>query len=396
MQSLGLILASVCFPFLIIIRWFFKERFRKIQNQPLLVVLGSGGHTGEMLLLLEAIEHVNFFPRTYVVAASDSGVNSSRQKITQFEKNNNKNNTKWSVETITRAREIGQTSSKFLLTSIIATLEAFIQSLTIVYKCRPKLLLCNGPGTCIPVCFAVLLFNILGLTETKIVYVESFACVSKLSRSGEILYYLRLTHAFCVLWKDLLSKYPRSHLLSTFSNEETTQNPINGKRGGYVLATVGSTSFDELIQKLDDQQVSKVLLQKGYRSMHFQIGQSQIHPRHAEIPGKFSVEEFSFKESMVDEIKGASLVISHGGAATTLEALLNQTPLVLVPNEKLMNNHQLQLVAKVAHLGYAFCLRTSDNFPELLQSFDTSKLRSFTNFVDKGKLSSVLRNTLIS
>lgn len=68
--------------------------------------------------------------------------------------------------------------------------------------------LCNGPGTCVPLCAAGLLLGILGLKRVLIVYVESICRVETLSLSGKILYYL--SDYFFVQWAPLKDKYPKS------------------------------------------------------------------------------------------------------------------------------------------------------------------------------------------
>lgn len=112
-------------------------------------------------------------------------------------------------------------------------------------------IICNGPGTCIPLCVAAFMFkvsiipayleitikdlpcafhrdaykfldvnvhklaqlNVLqvaGLRWSSIFYIESIARVRKLSLSGLLLYKLHLTDQFVVQWPQLQSKYPRS------------------------------------------------------------------------------------------------------------------------------------------------------------------------------------------
>ncbi|EMP30807.1 UDP-N-acetylglucosamine transferase subunit ALG14 like protein [Chelonia mydas] len=69
-------------------------------------------------------------------------------------------------------------------------------------------ILCNGPGTCVPVCISALLLEILALKKVIIVYVESICRVETLSLSGKILYYF--SDYFIVQWPALKTKYPKS------------------------------------------------------------------------------------------------------------------------------------------------------------------------------------------
>lgn len=71
--------------------------------------------------------------------------------------------------------------------------------------------LCNGPGTCIPLCVAGLLLGILGMKKVLIVYVESICRVQTLSLTGKILYLI--SDYFFVQWSSLRDRYPKSIFL---------------------------------------------------------------------------------------------------------------------------------------------------------------------------------------
>lgn len=71
--------------------------------------------------------------------------------------------------------------------------------------------LCNGPGTCVPLCAAGLLLGILGMKKVLIVYVESICRVQTLSLTGRILY--PVSDYFFVQWPTLRDKYPKSIFL---------------------------------------------------------------------------------------------------------------------------------------------------------------------------------------
>jgi len=63
-------------------------------------------------------------------------------------------------------------------------------------------LILNGPGTCVVLCIAVYIKKFLGLHAPKIIYVESFARVNKLSLSGIML--RPFVDRFIVQWPQLL------------------------------------------------------------------------------------------------------------------------------------------------------------------------------------------------
>ena len=70
------------------------------------------------------------------------------------------------VVRIPRSREVGQS----YLTSIFTTLYSLLASMHCVVLERPDLLLCNGPGTCLPVCVSARLFK----PFSKIKYTYTF------------------------------------------------------------------------------------------------------------------------------------------------------------------------------------------------------------------------------
>uniref|UniRef100_F7CXN6 UDP-N-acetylglucosamine transferase subunit ALG13 n=1 Tax=Macaca mulatta TaxID=9544 RepID=F7CXN6_MACMU len=127
----------------------------------------------------------------------------------------------------------------------------------------------------------------------------------------------------------------------------------------------------------------------GYNRLILQIGRGTV------VPEPFSTESFTldvyrYKDSLREDIQKADLVISHAGAGSCLEALEKGKPLVVVINEKLMNNHQLELAKQLHKEGHLFYC-TCSTLPGLLQSMDLSTLKcyppgqpeKFSAFLDK-------------
>ncbi|XP_071515201.1 UDP-N-acetylglucosamine transferase subunit ALG14 [Panulirus ornatus] len=172
-----------------------------------LIVLGSGGHTGEMLKMVATLDPFRHSPRIYVVAATDA---ISLKRLSQTEEKlmvNCGGDDQFVVEVVPRTREVGQS----WISSACTALWALIFSILVVARHRPTLILTNGPGTCVPVCFAALLFRILGICQIRTVFIESLCRVQTLSLSGCMLY--RVTDDFLVQWPQLKEKYPRSKYL---------------------------------------------------------------------------------------------------------------------------------------------------------------------------------------
>lgn len=164
-----------------------------------MVVLGSGGHTMEMLRLLSGMELENFPHRVYVTADVDA---MSIKKIASFEQS--RGNGEPLIKRIPRARNVLQS----YITAIMSTLIAIFYSFPITFTSSPDLLLCNGPGTCIPLCFWCFVLKFFWIKDTKIVYVESICRVETLSLSALILYFI--ADRILVQWPQLQKAYPRT------------------------------------------------------------------------------------------------------------------------------------------------------------------------------------------
>lgn len=99
-------------------------------------------------------------------------------------------------------KQVGQGS----ISSIVSSARALLASIALMYQEKPSLLLCNGPGTCVPVCVAAKL--LIPVMKCRVVFIESIARVESLSLSGKLLLYLRLADAVCVQWQKLTMQHP--------------------------------------------------------------------------------------------------------------------------------------------------------------------------------------------
>jgi hypothetical protein len=108
-----------------------------------LVVLGSGGHTAEMMTMLSSLvqQNMRFRGILYALAATD--------RMSRFKAENSGIPGEFVV--VPRAREVGQSYAS----SAFTTARAFVHSFMCVLRYQPQLLLCNGPGTCVPFAIAI-------------------------------------------------------------------------------------------------------------------------------------------------------------------------------------------------------------------------------------------------
>ncbi|XP_053670607.1 UDP-N-acetylglucosamine transferase subunit ALG14 homolog [Anopheles nili] len=165
-----------------------------------MIVMGSGGHTAEMLRIVERLDSERYSPRQYVIANTDK---TSVVKVIESEIRRQPDPAKQTYEiiTITRSRDVHQS----YISSIVTTTLALFNCIPIVLKAQPELILTNGPGTCVPICLVAFLARLLFInTKCRIVFIESFCRVRSLSLSGRILLYI--VDMFVVQWPELLEQ----------------------------------------------------------------------------------------------------------------------------------------------------------------------------------------------
>ncbi|EMC97625.1 glycosyltransferase family 1 protein [Baudoinia panamericana UAMH 10762] len=210
----------------------------------LLIVLGSGGHTAEMMSMLERavtdpdpklkLNWKDYTHRTWVVSSGDS---ISAQRAKEFEEMATPLSTqdhlmagkvkkatdigpgKYEIVTVPRAREIHQSLWTSPVSSLQCTLECWKVLTTHTTDTRdghlpqagktdfPDLILCNGPATSTILVFTSILLRFLnhrGCSERhkmRTIYVESWARVKQPSLSGKLL--CRVVDRFLVQWPQL-------------------------------------------------------------------------------------------------------------------------------------------------------------------------------------------------
>lgn len=166
-----------------------------------MIIIGSGGHTAEMLKMIQKIDYNRYQPRVYAMASNDI---TSEMKIISHELALGRNKKEYSVMKVPRCRNVGQP----YITSVFTTLYSTFVSIPKMIQAKPELILCNGPGTCIPLCVIAFLMRVLFLSDNKIVFIESICRVTTLSLTGHIL--LLFADVIYVQWPELKNKYPRT------------------------------------------------------------------------------------------------------------------------------------------------------------------------------------------
>eukprot|EP00574_Skeletonema_japonicum_P001918 CAMPEP_0201740714 /NCGR_PEP_ID=MMETSP0593-20130828/46445_1 /ASSEMBLY_ACC=CAM_ASM_000672 /TAXON_ID=267983 /ORGANISM="Skeletonema japonicum, Strain CCMP2506" /LENGTH=304 /DNA_ID=CAMNT_0048235035 /DNA_START=17 /DNA_END=931 /DNA_ORIENTATION=- len=216
------------------------------------VFLGSGGHTTEMIQLLQELDPKIYAPIVYIVAKSDvtsiprlqryilsNGTKDGKDCYQQWEGRypQSVNNAIKSssddddgatttpqaqqaqVYTLPRAREVHQS----YISSIFTTLYSTYKTAQLLWRIQPHLIVTNGPGTCVPIVYCAFilrcLFSFLHLfrfdrdspssSSSKIIFrtifIESLCRVKTLSLSGKLVY--PIVDSFVVHWPSLMERF---------------------------------------------------------------------------------------------------------------------------------------------------------------------------------------------
>jgi beta-1,4-N-acetylglucosaminyltransferase len=130
----------------------------------------------------------------------------------------------------------------------------------------------------------------------------------------------------------------------------------------YAFVTVGTTKFQDLIERMLQDDILDILHKNSFDKLIMQIGsgEHELNENESFIRNNIEIVPYRYKKSLHEDMKYASLVISHAGAGSIVEALEANRRLVVVINEKLMDNHQSELAEKMQEEGYCLYARCSN------------------------------------
>eukprot|EP00158_Paraphelidium_tribonemae_P004502 Partr_v1_DN26790_c1_g1_i2_m8890 putative UDP-N-acetylglucosamine transferase subunit ALG13 len=138
-----------------------------------------------------------------------------------------------------------------------------------------------------------------------------------------------------------------------------------------LLVTVGTTKFDQLVKIATSQDFLDFCINCGFHDIAIQHGRIDFPLDHLKFDG---LELFDYCSDLQPRVAASDVVISHAGAGTIMECLHMNKALIVVPNDRLMDNHQLELAQKLEeerHLLVADCklgsLKRALNDPMLFQ-----------------------------
>ncbi len=147
-----------------------------------------------------------------------------------------------------------------------------------------------------------------------------------------------------------------------------------------IFVTVGTAHFDPLIRKMDE------LVQSGdiNEKVVGQIGRGKYTPLHFRY--------FRFLRQLDDAYKKAAVIVSTGGAGTTMECVTRGFKLVVVENTTLMEGHQAQLIREMANRGHLIWCKDMN---QILSCIEEARGKTFAKYAtDKSLAADYIRDLL--
>jgi beta-1,4-N-acetylglucosaminyltransferase len=185
-------------------------------------VLGSGGHTTEMMeLIRKTLRPSKNVHRRYIFTTGDRNslvaMTSFEQRVTEVY---GEDAGTWDAYQITRARKVHQPLWTTWLTSLLSALSALEALMTLPdaeirpdpqdRKCfqYPHVITTNGPGTGIIVSLVAHLLKIFWARNCmKVVFIETWAHVRTLSLTGKLFHWTRIPDVYLVQHEPLAERY---------------------------------------------------------------------------------------------------------------------------------------------------------------------------------------------
>jgi len=147
-----------------------------------------------------------------------------------------------------------------------------------------------------------------------------------------------------------------------------------------IFVTVGTAHFDPLVEKMDDLAKSGELKEP----IVGQIGRGMYIPKHFRY--------FRFLKGLNTAYNKASVIVSTGGAGTTMECVTRGLKLVVVENTTLMEGHQAQLLRGMEKRGHLIWCK---DLNKIASSIEEARRKTFTKFVtDENLATNYIRELL--
>jgi len=255
------------------------------------------------------------------------------------------------------------------LFNIIKIPIGFVQSLFVLLRCRPKVIISFGGYLAVPVVIAGWLLRIPSVTHEQTVVVgKANKIISKLSRK------------IFVSWKESLKYFNKSKCKVTGNpvrkeifNIETNNYKVNeGLKTIYITGgNQGAHVINEAVIKIIEPLLAKnnVIHQTGLTSVtnDFEKCDRLEKSLVGKTKGTYIVRGNIFGAEIGEVFGKADLVISRAGANISTELLALGKPAILIPIPWSLNNEQLMNAKVLEKIGLAEIIEEKDLTHEILQ-----------------------------
>jgi len=232
----------------------------------------------------------------------------------------------------------------------------FYQSLKLLLKEKPSVIITNGAIIALPIC---LICKFLG---KKIIYIESFSRIKNRSNFGK--FADLLSDLTIVQWKPLLNSYPGSKYGGPiFDFNKSPSLAIKNLKDDFIFVVMGTRpeNFTRPLEEID-RLIDEGLIRKKVIA---QLGHARYKPRN------FGSFQFCSRELFELLIYNSDLVINGNGAGTISSCLKYRKPVILAPRLYNLGEIQIKNLDIAIEFNDLNLIRTVYDMKELYKAIQT-------------------------
>lgn len=329
------------------------------------IVIAAGGTGGHVF---PSIGLANYLKNDY-----DIEIYTDERGIKYFKKYN-----KLKVKTITSSRVFNKNIIYFII-GIIKVLISIIFSMTLLIKCKPKLIIGMGGYSSFPVCLSgfflkipIIIYEnnlVLGRANKILLPISKKILVSTSSIQGiDKKYKNKINHIGYLLRENIFG--------TKHGNLEVTKNNLS------ILIIGGSQSA-----KVFGEQIPKVIKECNNKGIKFNVYQQCLESQKQDIQNIYDklnikFELFSFCDDLLKYYQKSDIAITRCGASSIAELINIRVPFIAIPLPSSVDNHQSENAKYFNDKSYCFLLDQKfilSKLFDILQDAhrDRKKLNSF-------------------
>jgi beta-1,4-N-acetylglucosaminyltransferase len=132
-----------------------------------------------------------------------------------------------------------------------------------------------------------------------------------------------------------------------------------------IFLTVGTSHFDTLVREMDELAESGRIIE----TIIAQIGTGMYIPK--------NFPHVRLLRNLDHAYQIADVIVSAGGAGTTIECTTRGLKLVVVENELVMEGHQRQLIEELNRRGHLVWCRSLNELPDCIELAKKTDFKPF-------------------